>query len=368
MAESVSQCMASLRHKLEPEECIETVYKRGYRLSVAVIPMGDAAAPLPRLAILPFAVEFGVPEHLGEAVAEDAATRIGAAHPLLASVAAKDSVFTLARRGLAPQKIGEMLKADLVLHGTLRALPAHYRLRAEMLSTADGAQAWMEDLFVDRSLIGGLETALVNLVTRRMGAVGLSISAAAVPDAETEPPLDVVQRPERREAYELFQRARYEWQTLERHRMQDALQHLLRAVELDPDLAPALVEVAYLCITQVLYGFMPPAVAADTVRRTAGSPDKLPPGSERILPALGWINFHIDRNLPSALWSFRRAEHLPYDLRVTRARATLALNRHRFGEAIELLQSTIRVDPWSAWPQARLAWGPPPGRRDFDER
>lgn len=356
MADSVSKCLVSLRKKLEPEECIETIYKRGYRLAVAVRPLGEPAGPLPRLAILPFAAEYGVPEHLGAAIAEEAGARIGMARPALASVVARGSVFTLARRGLAPRQIGEMLKADLVLSGTLRALAGQYRLRAEMIHAADGRQAWVEDLLVERSRIGGLETELVNLVKLRMNAGGLSISASAAPDEELEPELGPARTARRREAYEFFQRGRYEWQTLERHRMQDALQHLLRAGELDPDLAAARVEVAHLCITQAYYGFMPPTVAADLVRRTVAAPEEIPAGAEGILAALGWISFHVDRNLPAALWSFRRTNHLPYCPWATRTFTQLALSRHRFHEAIELLQSAIRVDPWSAWLQARLSW------------
>ena len=34
--DSVTKCMSSLRERLEPEQCIETVYKRGYRVSVEI--------------------------------------------------------------------------------------------------------------------------------------------------------------------------------------------------------------------------------------------------------------------------------------------------------------------------------------------
>jgi hypothetical protein len=63
---------------------------------------------------------------------------------------------------------------------------------------------------------------------------------------------------EHREAYEIFQRAHHEWQTLERHRMQDGLQHLLRATELDPSLVAARVDLVNLCVAQASYGFMSP--------------------------------------------------------------------------------------------------------------
>ncbi len=176
---------------------------------------------------------------------------------------------------------------------------------------------------------------------------GLSISAAAEPEQESGI--------EQREAYEIFQRARHEWQTFERHRMQDGLQHLLRATELDPSLIGARVDLANLSVTQSLYGFMSPAVAADIVRRTAESIPDLS-RAEAILPALGWVRFHVDRNLTAALWAFSLSAHLPHDPWITRVRSMFVLSRHRFGEAIDLLRAAILLDPYSPWLQARLAW------------
>jgi Flp pilus assembly protein TadD len=182
----------------------------------------------------------------------------------------------------------------------------------------------------------------------RSAQSGLSISASAERPQAPDPA--------QREAYETFARARYEWQSLERHRMQDALHHLLRAAELDPSLLTVRVNLAYLCVTQAFYGFMAPAVAAELTSRAADAIPDLPAGAETMLPALGWIRFHFDRDLPGALRLFARSAHLPHDPWITRARTLLALSRHRFGEAIEQLQAAIRVDPWSAWLQARLAW------------
>jgi len=111
-ADSLPRCISSLRARLEPAQCIATVYKRGYRLTVPVLatpdvatldttldttseaavtrlaaksgldnsslsPAGDVAARgsmsssitgprgLPRLAILPFQTKNQVPAHLG---------------------------------------------------------------------------------------------------------------------------------------------------------------------------------------------------------------------------------------------------------------------------------------------------------------
>jgi len=377
-ADSVPKCLSSLRTRLEPEDCIQTVYKRGYRFTAEVRTHGAGpGGALPRLAIFPFAGEYGVPDSLGSAIAEETMARLSGARPAAVSVLAQDSVFTLAGRGLTAAETGAALKADLVLAGVLRALPMHYRLRAEMIRVEDGTQLWVEDLLVERSRIAGLETELLDRLASRLGSglpskagghqesisasidldrssfvplqgKGLSISAAA--EAGPESSL------ERREAYQIFQRAHHDWQTLERHRMQDGLQHLLRATELDPSLIGARVDLVNLCVAQSLYGYMSPAAAADIVRRISGSTSDLTDRAEGILPALGWFQFHVDRDMPAALQSFSLSAHLPHDMNTTRVRTLFALSRRRFDEALDLLRAAILLDPFSPALQARLAW------------
>jgi DNA-binding winged helix-turn-helix (wHTH) protein/tetratricopeptide (TPR) repeat protein len=392
-ADSVPKCLSSLRSRLEPDVCIQTVYKRGYRFSAQIRRQSAAPAEtLPRLAILPFATRFLVPEYLGPAIAEETIAGLTGAHPAVVAVLARDSVFTLALRGLTAQQIGKELKADLVLTGTLQAFSAHYRLRAEMIRVEDGVQIWVEDLLAAQSRIGGLEQELMHRLAYRLSTgvpsdgssslgwpagvaserpsplgrpagvpsdrpspptrseAGIEISAAAAHQAEEN------RVPLQREAWETFQRGHHEWQTLHRHRMQDGLQHLLRAIELDPTLLAAKVDLAHLCVTEAFYGFMPPAISADHVRRAAESTPDLPRQAGALLPALGWIDFHFDRNLSAALRAFSKAAHLPHNPWVTRVRNMFALSRHRFAEAIAQLRAAIQLDPYSPWLHDRLAW------------
>ena len=138
--------------------------------------------------------------------------------------------------------------------------------------------------------------------------------------------------------------------------MQDAMGRLLRAVELDPALMAARVELAQLAIMQCIYGYLSPRIAAATVRRAADGIPELNEQAEALLPALGWVEFHFDRDARSALRMMARSAGLPYDATNTRARSWLLLSRHRFGEAIELLRAAIQLDPYSPWLQAALAW------------
>ncbi|HEX8710269.1 MAG TPA: tetratricopeptide repeat protein [Terracidiphilus sp.] len=373
-ADSVTKCVSSLRARLGLEECIQTVYKRGYRFSAKVITTPAAAGgPLVRLAISPFTTGPGVPEYLGAAVAEETAAGIThSVHPTV-SVLAQDSVFTLSRRGLMAQEIGTALKADFVLTGRVRALPAHFRLGAEMIRVRDGVQVWAEDVLVARDVPGGLETQLADRLNFRLNVAlpvnlppaesqeteDLSIAAAAVSAGAgltAQPEQPDSDRARRMEAYEFFQSARNDWRSMQRHRLQESLEHLERAIDLDPSLTGARVDLVNLCVTQAIYGFMPPDVAAATVRRVAEPVTDYAGRSAAILPALGWISFHYDRDLTSALRSFSLSSHLPHDTWTTRARTFFALSRHRFTEALDLLRAAIQIDPYSPWLQGRLAW------------
>jgi len=365
-ADSVPKCLSSLRARLEPDECIQTVYKRGYRFTAEIrrhsaVPAGA----LPRLAIMPFATRYSVPEYLGPAIAEEAIARLSRVRPPAVALLARDSIFNLTQRGLTAQQIGQELKADLVLTGSIQAFSSHYRLRAEMVRVVDGTQIWVEDMLAPQSWNGGLESELMRRLAYRLGCGdpegkrwppeqknGSLEIFAAVADTEDEDDPGARQA----EAYDCFLRGHHEWQTLHRHRMQDGLQHLLRAIDLDPFLIAAKVDLANLCVAQAFRGFMAPSASADLVRRVAESIPDLSRRAEAMLPALGWINFYFDRNLPAALLAFSLGPHLPHDPWTTHTRTIFALSRHRFAEAIALLRADLHADPFSPCLHAHLAW------------
>jgi DNA-binding winged helix-turn-helix (wHTH) protein/tetratricopeptide (TPR) repeat protein len=359
-AESVPRCLSSLRARLEPENCIQTIYKRGYRFSANVQRESGAPQVLPaRLVVLPFVPGPNVPAHLGAAIAEETIIRLIGAQPAVASVLARDSAFTLASEGLTSLQIGEMLKADLVLTGTIRALPSQFRLRAEMIRVKDWSQIWVEDLLIPRERSAGLETELAERLFLRLchevprcsrgeGSASVNISAAEFQETASEP--------DRRDAYGLYQAAHFEWQSLRRHQMQNSMQRMFRAIELDPSLLAARVDLAQLCVAQSVYGFVSPAVAADCVHRTVESIPNFPDRAEAILPSLGTVCLHADRDMAAAISAFSRSAHLPHDPWITFARTMFSLSRHRFEEAVGILEAALDEDPYAPWLHARLAW------------
>lgn len=375
--DSVTRCLSSLREHLGTTDCIQTVYKRGYRLTARVERQGSGpAARAPRLAIPPFTTQQGVPEHLGTAVADETIAGLSNETQSPVTVLARDSVFTLAKRGRSALEIGEALNADLVLAGTLQWLSTHFRLRAEMIRVADGAQIWVEDMLVDRTRLAALEAELIKRLRFRLAPAGTlaetpagseggesasdgeagakhtprRTSKATAVHAEDEALL------RQREAYSFFLRGRHEWQTLERHRMQDGMHKLLEAVELDSDLVAAKVELVNLCVTQAVAGYMPLSAAAELARKIAHSIPDFHGVGDSVLPSLGWFSYNLDRDLRAALQAFSQSEHLSHDPWTMRVRTMFLHSRHRFEESIVLMRSAIESDPYSPWLQARLAW------------
>jgi len=349
--DSVPKCVSSLRELLSPSDCIQTVYKRGYRISVPVQRAQEEAPEIPpRLAIMPFAVDTNVPVYLGPAIAEETISLLTADRFAPAYVLARDSAFSLAARGMTAHQVGEALQADLVLTGTLRMLPAHFRLRAEMIRVSDGTQIWVEDMLVAQERSANLESELAHRLFIRLSAADWIVSRERGPGVASK------DSPGRREAWELFLRGHHEWQTIQRHRMQDGVQHLTRAIELDPSLYAAHADLANASVTQEFAGYISPQQAAQQVRAAADAVPTTFEGAEALLPALGWIRFHVDHDMPGALRAFATSAHLRHETSVTRVRSMFALSRHRFLEAIELITEALRTDPYSPWLNARLAW------------
>ncbi len=348
--DSVSKCMSSLRELLAPDDCIQTVYKRGYRLFTETHKVVANAAERPRLVIMPFVAGINVAPYLGSSIAEETIALLTGDPLSPVKVLARDSAFSLAARGMHAHQAGEALRADLVLTGTLRALPSHFRLRAEMIRVADGTQIWVEDMLVPQARAAGLELELAHRLVVRLGTYD---------QFQFKPPsfaYGSAENPDRREAYEVFLRGHHEWQTLERHRVQNGIEHLARAVELDPSLYVAHIDLANACVTQTLCGFCAPAQAADQVRHAAEAIPANVEAAEAILPSVGWVRFHVDHDLAGAVRAFSASAHLPHETSITRLRTLFDLSRHRFSEAIAKLNDALQSDPYSPWLNARLAW------------
>jgi DNA-binding winged helix-turn-helix (wHTH) protein/tetratricopeptide (TPR) repeat protein len=377
-ADSLPRCISSLRARLGSDNCIQTVYKRGYRFNLSVKqtpylpqpeqektePAANTTPRLPRLAILPLSAGAGVPEFLGPGIAEETMLRLSRLRQPITEVLARDSVFALAARGHTAQEVGRILEADLAVTGAVIALPLYYRLRAEMIRVSDAVQLWVEDFMVPRNLLASADA----LIAKRIGArirttfascaKPLAVSARAALTAQTVPAVPVVPEHSARhsEAYAAEMRAIADWETFRLPQMQDAVRGFQRALELNPGLHSARIQLMHSYLALSSFGYMRADIGAELARKHAETLLAHSPCGHGVYPTLGWIHFFHDRDLDAAASFFARPLNAGYDPWTPVYRARFALGQGRFSDAVALLRSALAIDPFSSALHWRLAW------------
>lgn len=343
----IEHCVTRLRTRLGLENCIEILGRRGFRFIGAVRGVEGEPVPSPlRIVLLPLAIQGDGPAYLAPAVMHAAERHMQFMLATARVLRADDSIATLLRRRWSAQQIGRAVGADQVLHGEMSVLPTYLRVHLEMFRASDGQPLWSEVILAPLESGETLGRELGVRICHRVD--GISFRRGGM-DAEPEGEAH-------REAYRLLTRARGAWHGVERYQMQDALQRLQRAVELDPELAEARIELVHLCLKETFHGYIAPPRAAELVARFTAAAHSGNPACRELLPAMGWIQYHAERNLGLALRFFSNAQHLPHTAAITCVRSFFALSRRRFGEGIDLLRSALEEDPYSAWIHARLAW------------
>ncbi len=347
-ADSVPRCISSLRSRLGADVNIRTIYKRGYRLESPVHRYSSSQPDnLPRLAIVPFEVAMFVPEHLGVAFAEEAAAHLASVQPPTVRLLAHESVLTLAGTGLSALEIGKKVGADLVLSGTLQASALFLRLRAEMIRVEDGAAIWVEDFVASREHPAILQQRLSDRLCYRLGRhlpVSLAPFVSAAESTEPDP------------AYDAFLEARFESHIREPHRMQHAMNLLRKSADLNRNNLAVFEQLVRVSTDQCLYGYVSPAEAAEQIRRAADSFPETGHASTTILPALGWLLFHVEHQLPFAMRMLNEESPSGFDSWSNGLRIMLAMSRGRFDEARDLLDEALCDDPYAPSLHAHLAW------------
>jgi TolB-like protein len=376
--DSLPRAISSLRAHLQMPGAIQTVYKQGYRFHAGVEVVPDEAAwekpavggctlleSLPRLAILPFAVEQGVPEPFGSGLAEETMLHLGQSRFPVVQILARDSVFCLSGKGLSAAAVARRLGAELALTGFVTASASQFRVRVEMIRSSDDVQLWCEDFLMPRADFSESSSRVARCVESRLGGrPGVEeairevipgnifhLTAAAEIPAENGALLD-----RSFSAYSLFMKARQQWNTFERHGMQDALQGFRQATELDSTLVSARAHLVHGYLRQARFGYLRPDLAADGARQQARQLRELGGEDETVRMAMRWVRLFHDRDLKAAKELVGEGERGPYHPLTTRYRSKIEAACGAVSEMIKTLGIALKADPYSAGLRGRLAW------------
>ena len=306
---ALTSCISELRRLLDDERaeatCIETIPKRGYRLTARIEPLvGEShgsSTQRPSIAVLPFD-DLGGDSRLAlaDAMHHELLTLL-ARHPDLRVISAA-SVRRYRNTDKPPQQIAAELTVDFLLEGSVQQHGDRVRVNAQLIhATRDAhlwARAYQRDLSMDNLFAVQVE------ITREIAE---SLKLALSPDAEADQP--VAQRPD----FEVYARL-IEARTLIALRNLDALERaceiLQEVTEDQPEIAEAWSGFAKASVLLAYYGAAEPTRLLACARTAGLRALDLNSDDPDALTALGIAEMRQYHNGPRVMERLERAWRL----------------------------------------------------------
>ena len=295
-------------------------------------------APLPAIAVLPFANMSPDAEsvYFGDGLAEELANAL-ARFPGL-RVAARTSAFQFRGTDADAREIGERLNVGTILEGSVRRVGNQLRVTAQLVSAPDGFQLWSKRY--DREMTD-------------IFAVQDEITAAIVSQLKIRLTPESKERIGRRDtgnldAYSLYLEGRYYWNSLTPEGLKRSRECYERAIEIDPNYAPAHAALSMWHQSVAFWADVPPREAFAKSRAAAKRALEIDETSPLAHNCLAVIYAMYDWDWERAEPEFKRAieldpsspfGHLNY--------AYLLRDQGRHGDALRESGIARRLDPLS---------------------
>ncbi len=267
----LTRTMTELRQVLgeaaEAPRMIETIPRRGYRLIAPVERAGGAAQP--RLAVLPFENLNRDPEqdYFTEGISDALITELGCIPSL--RVISRQSVLRYKGSGKPLPEIARELKVGTLVEGSALRSGNSVRITAQLVQAEPEQHLWA------RSYEGELSD-ILQLQAQVARAIAESVQAVLTPKE-----LERLSRPRgatNPEAYLAYLKGRYHLSHWTRDGIAKGFEYLHQAIAMDPDCAPAYVQLAEGLLVLGYWGQQPQRVYAQAktaVSKALGIDDSL---------------------------------------------------------------------------------------------
>jgi TolB-like protein len=314
----------------------------------------DAAADAQKsIAVLPFANMSADPEqeYFADGLAEELLNLLAGIPEL--RVAARTSSFSFKDEDTDIPTIAKKLNVKHILEGSVRKSGDTLRITAQLIEADSGYHLWSQRF--DRKLedVFAIQEEIAASV---VDALRISLLGELPKVQEINP-----------DAYALYLRGKYGLTNPGQYGHQKVVETLQAALELEPDYAPALLQLGWAYFMQAslierdVHEGM--ALARTAVERALDSDD----GLAEAHIAVGWIHQYYDWDWQAADKDMQRALALaPGDVAVLNGAGVLAGNAGRLDEAITLGRRAVELDPLSFPAQFNLA-GPLTAAGHLDE-
>jgi adenylate cyclase len=189
----------------------------------------------PSVAVLPFGNVTGDPEqrYFSDGITEDLITELSRFRSI--TVVARNSSFVYRDKPVDVRQIGRELGADYIVEGSVRRAGDRIRITAQLVEAAGGKEVWAERYDRDLGDLFAVQDAVTKAI---VGSLPGRIEDAGARAAGRK-------RPENLSAYECYLRGRAYFREFDPGTSTAARDLFHRAIALDPTLAPAYAQLAF---------------------------------------------------------------------------------------------------------------------------
>jgi non-specific serine/threonine protein kinase len=310
-------------------------------------PASQLRTPDNSIAVLPFAhlSSSSDDEYFCDGLAEELINALAKIDGL--KVAARTSAFSFKGKNRDVSEIGAALKVKTVLEGSVRKAGDRLRITVQLVNAADGFHLWSErydrelkDIFAVQDEISA---SVVEALKKKL--LGIEDAAdekmAALVEELRHYTTDV-------EAYQLYLHGRFFLTKFTTENSYKSIEYFDRAIAVDPEYALAYVGLAdaYIVLTEM--GPLPPSAAMPKAKEFVLKALELDPDLAEAHSTLGMILKDYEYNFGEAEREFQRAIELSPNNPMPRQSYGILLTeleRHREAEA--QLRKALEVDPLS---------------------
>ncbi len=284
------------------------------------------------IAVLPFANISDDPanDYFSEGLSEELLNLLAGIPELM--VTARTSSFSFKDKNLDVPTIGNLLNVAHILEGSVRKSDTHLRITAQLINVESGFHIWSQTYDREMDDIFAIQDEISEAV---VAALRVSILGEAPRARETDP-----------EAFTAYLNALHFYQQRTSESYKKAADYSQRAVDIDPNYAPAWNLLGATLSNQALSNQYP---YDETHRKALVAVERaleIDPEYAFAISARAWLAMNYERDYATAAALFRHAVDLEPDNAVILGnRAILANRLDLVDEALRLLKRSIVLNP-----------------------
>jgi len=298
------------------------------------------------IAVVPFANVGGDSTNLpfSDGFADELATALGKVNRI--SVMSRGSAFSLKRRGLDARAIGNQLRVQYVVDGSVTRIGDQRRVRASLIDVATGKEVW-SDVFDHNALTEDVFTVEDSITRSIVHQLLPRISSVTVASAK---------RPtENREAHDLYLQGRYFFEKRDSTGLRKAQDYFRQAIATDSSYALAYAGLADTYGLQVNFGFARPDRNFPMAKRYAALALAHDSTLVEVHVSLAFIALFHDWNWRTAQREFETALRLnEHYAPIHLYRAWYFMATDSSDAAVSELRRAVDLDPFSGLNNTRL--------------